>query len=185
MGLQRLIVLAIVAALGAPARADVGASMLVQASSYGGLQEGGGGVMLEVSRRRGRLEYFGDLGISVISAKRGTLAVGTGASSSLLGGVRVIARSFTADEAAIELAIDLFAGVQHMQFSDEHVTRPQLGAGVGWQVRLREKKTIRIMTRLFAAPTFGDRDEPVCRGACPDQPRETAYGFMGLFGASW
>ena len=183
--MQRLVVLAVLAALGAPAHADVGASILVHASSYGGLQEGGGGVMMEVSRRRGRLEYFGDVGISVVSGKRGTEALGTGVDTNLLGGVRVIARSFAADEAAIELAIDLFAGVQHMRWSEEHVTRPQFGAGLGWQVRLREKKTIRIMTRLFAAPTFGDRDEPVCRGACPEQPRETAYGFMGLMGASW
>jgi hypothetical protein len=182
---QRLVVLAVLAVLGAPAHADVGAAMLVHASSYGGLREGGGGVMLEASRRRGRLEYFGDLGVSMVSATRDTVELGAGLSTSLLGGVRVIARSFAADEAAIELAIDLFAGVQHMRWSDDHLTRPLLGAGLGWQVRLREKKTIRVMTRLFTAPTFGDRDEPVCRGACPEQPRETAYGFMGLLGASW
>jgi hypothetical protein len=185
IGVHRLVVLAVIAALGSPARADVGASMLVHASSYGGIEEGGGGVMFELSRRRGRLEYFADLGVSVVSGKRGGVALGTGVDTNVLGGVRVIARSFVADEAALELAIDLFAGGQHMRWADAHVTRPQLGAGAGWQVRFREGKTVRIMTRIFAAPTFGDRAEPVCRGACPEEPRETTYGFMGLMGASW
>ncbi len=183
--MQRLVILAVLAALGASAHADVGASMVVHASTYGGLDEGGAGVMLEASRRRGRLEYFGDLGVSVISGKRGTIGLGTGTDTSLLGGVRVIARSFVADEVAFELAIDLFGGLQQLWWSDEDVTRPLLGAGLGWQVRLNEKTTIRVMTRLYAAPTVSDRDEPICRGACPEQPREAALGFMGMFGVSW
>jgi hypothetical protein len=182
---QRLVVLAVLVALGAPAHADVGASLLIHGSNYSGLSEVGVGVMMEAARRRGRLEYFGDLGVSVVSANRDSVALGAGVGTSLLGGLRVIARSYTADEATFELAIDLFAGVQHLQLAADHVTRPQLGAGLGWQMRYHEKKTMRVMTRLYAAPRLDDRDEPVCRGACPGQLRETSYGFMVLFGGAW
>ncbi|MEO7093087.1 MAG: hypothetical protein ABI175_07550 [Polyangiales bacterium] len=183
--MHRLVVLAIIAALGAPARAEFGVSMAVHASSYGGLEEGGGGVMLEVSGRRGRIEYFGDLGVALVSGRRDGMGLGEAVDATLLGGVRLIAREFRVDEMAFALAIDLFAGGEQIRWSGEDVTRPQVGAGLGYMVGLTGTKKIRIMTRVFAAPMFGERDEPVCRGACPESSREASYGFMGLFGASW
>lgn len=179
--MQRLVVLAIVGALVAPARADVGVSMLVRASGHVGASEGGGGALLEVSRRRGRLVYFGDLGLSLVGAAHR----GTGFATQLLGGVRVIPRSFVADEVTFELALDLFAGGEMMHFSGDDVMRPLIGAGAGWQVRMHETKSILIMVRLFAAPALSDPEAPVCRGTCAEDDHETAIGFMGVFGGSW
>lgn len=183
--MQRLVILATIIVVAAPARADLGAAMVVHASQYAGFKEGGGGVLLEASRRRGRLEPFAELGLSVVSASRGEENLGAGAATSLLGGLRVIPRSYAADEAAIELAIDVFAGGQYIKFSGDRETRPLIGVGAGWQVRFYGRRTVRVMTRIFAAPSVSDRDAPVCRGACPGEARETAYGFMGSIGASW
>ncbi len=179
--MQRLVVFAVLGALAAPVRADVGVAMVVHASKHATTSDGGGGALLEVSRRRGRLAYFGDLGLSVISATNR----GGGFDTQLLGGVRVIPRSFVADEVTFELAVDLFAGGELMQFSGDSVLRPMIGGGAGWQVRMNETKTILIMVRLFAAPGFSDPDAPVCRGTCPEADHAPGFGFMGVFGASW
>ncbi|CAN5917383.1 hypothetical protein BH11MYX3_BH11MYX3_47680 [soil metagenome] len=195
--MRSLVSIAVVAALGAAARADVSdrftplprrsiaVSMLMGASSFSRISEGGGGIAVELAIARRRIQYFGEGSTSVVGLSVKDVNGGTALGTRLVGGIRWVPRSFTADEVSLDLLFEAFAGVEHLRWSGEPITRPQLGGGLGWQVRMA-RLTIRLSTRVFVAPTSDAAAMAVCRGTCPtDASPTTSFGFLGLFGVAW
>jgi hypothetical protein len=192
-----LVPVAVLAALGTSARADVAesfrplprrsiaVSMVMGASSFSRVSEGGGGLAVELAIARRRMQYFAEGSTSVVGLSVKDVHGGTALSTRVVGGIRWLPRSFTADEVSIDLLFEAFAGVEHLRWSGEPITRPQLGGGLGWQVRM-PKLTIRLSTRVFVAPTTEAAAMAVCRGMCPtDVSPTTSFGFLGLFGVAW
>lgn len=159
-------------------------------ATVGGLSLGGGGPTFEIALGAGRWQYFGEAALMWVAVGPGPDRLG-----GVLGragvGVRWLARSLAIDASGgIEMNLEASSGLQHYQWvQGGRLTRPDLGAGVSWQVRMyrRPGLTIRFSLRALFTPTDdGAAIAAACRGTCAkaSSPARTP-GFMGGLGVAW
>jgi hypothetical protein len=154
--------------------------MLAHAGNLDGVRASSVGGDLEVALSDHRWQYFAELG-----GGRAHLGDDIGGLSGRAGiGVRWIARSARLErEGAIEMTLEAFTGVERYWWdTGAQRTRPDLGAGVGWQLRWFHHITLRSTARVVFAPS--DRDLAVCRGECPARMSTTNAGLMAVIGVS-
>ena len=191
-------------ALAAPARADVedrdpvlpqtrqvAAGLIGHGGRYLGQSMGGWGPFVEVAAGRGRFQYFAELGgmritIGEDADQRRGMFVRGGA------GVRWLARSFQLDERiSIDMNLEAFAGLGQLRWEQaERVLRPDLGVGLGYQVRKLAgwKLTMRVSARAYWAPHDHSAAPVSCRSTTPcstDAAPSSSSGLMALFGFAW
>jgi hypothetical protein len=197
MTLVRSVIL--VAVLAGPAGADdelpplpdraVTLSVMGHAGRIGGVTEGGLGPNVEVAFGQRRWQYFAEGNVSWVSlgqddARISGKAVRGGA------GIRWLARAFElGDRGSIDLHLEAFAGVTRFDFDAmDRIVRPDLGVGVGYQIRGRwhggrSQAAFRISARIYFAPTDREVATAVCRGTCPTSSGVDNSGLMAVFGA--
>jgi hypothetical protein len=155
---------------------------------YLGHDEGGFGPYLEVAATSRRWSYFAELGATKLASKD-TERTGLFPRGGI--GVRWLARSFLFDgHGGIDMNLEAFAGLGQLRWDHgEHVLRPDLGVGVGYQIRLLKpwKLALRVSARAYFAPNdHSAAPMAVCRGTCSTEvPRSSSSGLMALFGFVW
>jgi hypothetical protein len=157
-----------------------------------GLDENGWGPNLELAIGRPRWQYFAEGGVARV--KLGPVGDRTPGFKWRGGvGVRWLARSFElGDRGSIDMQLEAFTGVSRFQFEDlPRFTRPDLGFGVGYQVRgffgdeRRKQAGLRVTMRVYFAPTSDVLEEIkmiACRGTCPTTAGTSNSGLMAGFG---
>jgi hypothetical protein len=175
-----------------PARA-VTAGIMGHGGRYLGQSEGGFGPFLELAAGSGRWQGFAELGAMRIKAgedgepgRKGMFVRGG-------AGVRWLARSFMFDEkGSIDMHLEAFAGLGQLRWDRaEHVMRPDLGVGVGYDVRMFQpwKIAFRLSARAYFAPhDHSAAPATACHGTtvCSMDPASSSSsGLMALFGLSW
>lgn len=166
-------------------RRMVALSVVGQGIPVDGLGQGGGGPNFEVALGEGRWQYFVEAGLMWVGVRSagqdvdGVLARGG-------FGVRWIARSFELDSSGgVELLLEAVSGLEQFWWlQGGRLTRPDIGAGVAWQVRLyrRPRLAIRIGVRAMVAPQARS-----LISTCDTCTRHTAGtpGIMASFGVAW
>ena len=158
---------------------------------FGKLSVGGFGPTLDLAVGDGRFQYFAEASLWWVSAGAGEDKNVTGLEARAGGGVRWLARSFVMErDGAIELVLEAFAGVEQFWWNrGGRLTRPDLGAGWAWQVRMRKSQFMfRSTARVFFAPTDPDLSTQICRGECPmATPSASTWssGLMASMGVAW
>jgi hypothetical protein len=157
-----------------------------------GLDEGGWGPSLEFALGRERWQYFAEASLAFV--KLGPEGERTGGRQIRGGlGVRWLARSFElGPRGTLDMHLEAFTGMSRFQFEGmNRFSRPDLGAGVGYQVRgffgrkLAKQAAMRISARVFFAPT-DERDEMIaCRGTCSTSNGTSNSGLMAVFGGQF
>ena len=193
--MHRLVVVAAVLAITAPiARADietlpapkreVAVTLIVFGTDHGG----GAGGNVEVAAGKHEHQLFGEASFGLGGVGNGDLGFATRAA---LGG-RWLVRSAVMPDAAFDLLFEGFVGAEYVKTDTAQLVTPEVGWGVGYQVRLREDdktKTIRVMTRMYYAPPIYDSSTPAtaatCRGTCPGPATPSSLGFMMMIGGAW
>jgi hypothetical protein len=172
-------------------RSEVAAGLVGHAGRYLGRSEGGFGPYVEVAAGRGRWQYFGELGATKLDLGKDPVER-TGVFVRGGGGVRWLARSFRFDEAvAIDMNLEAFAGLGQLRWDHaEKVLRPDLGVGLGYQLRLLrwKKVTLRVSARAYFAPhDHSAAPAAACRGTTCTMPSasSSSSGLMALFGLAW
>lgn len=150
---------------------------------------GGWGPSLELSLGRKRLQYFveGSILEERIGVEDDRIS---GHAYRGAAGLRWIARSFElGDKGAIDLHFEGFAGYSRLIFAGNHVGRPELGLGVGYQIRaffkggdLLNGFAFRISARVVFSPASNREETVACRGTCPMGSGDST-GLMAVFGA--
>jgi hypothetical protein len=159
------------------------------AGKLAGLTEGAWGPMLEVALGNGRWQYLAEGSYQLVNL---------GASDGIAGrklrgglGVRWLARSFElGTRGAIDMHLEGVAGVSRTELDGmDRVVRPDLGAGVGYQIRAfygrrqARQAGFRVSARILFAPPDRESVIAACAGSCPTPPVAGASsGFMGVFG---
>lgn len=167
----------------------VAVGFAVQDSQIGALHESGLGVDAEGALGTGRTQFFGEL--SALSAAidvpmngpRGTFGRGG-------VGVRWLARQFQPErEFGFELYLEAVAGVERFWWDGGgQLTRPDLGIGIGWQLRSWELHNVTMRTgmRVMFAPTDPGSSLVACRGSgCPTGMNGSVAGIMGGLSIGW
>lgn len=193
-----LVVLTLLAA-SAVARAEVAApsvgrhtltlGMIGGGGHLAGLDLGGFGPNLEVALGSGRWQYFTEGGAMIVSL--GGPGVDTGGYQVRGGlGARWIARSLQFDHsAAVEMTLEGFTAVSEYWWTGGgRLLRPEVGVGVGWQVRFLDN--LRYATRMTIRIAFGPDDPQramtACKGACPSRAATGSNSSIGvLMGFQW
>lgn len=164
---------------------SIAAGIAGHGGRYLGRPEGGWGPFVEVALGHRRFQYLAELAVMPIGTgddgpKRHGIAVRGGAV------VRWLARSFVlADRLALEMHLEAFAGATQLRWEHaERAWRPDLGVGVGYQIRWIPKVAFRLSARAYFAP---DRSTAVaCRATTPcDASPSSTTGLMALFGVAW
>jgi hypothetical protein len=177
----------------APGRA-LGLGVLGHASHIGGDVEGGFGPSVEYALGSGRWQYFGDLTAAHVDAGSSMAGAPEVDASGWMGragiGVRWLARQFVPEPGgAIELYLEAVTGVERYWWQDGgRLTRPDLGAGIGMQIRAWELRglTMRIGMRVVFTPTDRDAALVACRGSgCPMGTSTSVAGLEGGLGFAW
>ncbi len=142
---------------------------------------------LELALGSGRWQYFGELALAHVDTET-TMASGWMGRGGL--GVRWIARQFQPEPGgAVELFLEAVTGVERYWWQDGgQLTRPDLGAGVGMQVRVwaLHGLTLRLDTRVVFTPSDRDAALVACRGGgCPAGTSTSVAGFVGGLGVGW
>ena len=108
-------------------------------------------------------------------------------------GARWLARSFSPDSsAALQLALEFGAGVEHIALPSGSLTRPLGWVGWAWQVRAlgdHPRITVRFELRVVVAPAL-DRAraaQVLCRGTCGPARSSSPIddGLVGGLGVAW
>ncbi|MBX3156706.1 MAG: hypothetical protein KF773_11940 [Deltaproteobacteria bacterium] len=203
-----IIAAVVVAATAAPARAGddvdidgkwpfrgrtVGVYVGGHGSRSGGMSLGGIGPTVDLAVGDGAFQYFAELGLLAAQAR-----IGDGEDArSIRGyegragiGVRWLARSFVMErDGAIEMLLEAFTGLEQFWWKEGgRLTRPDLGGGWAWQVRMRRSKFMfRTSARVYFAPLDPDHAAPICRGSCMEAPATSRWssGIMANMGVSW
>ena len=194
------IVLVVLAAIAAPARADVetsdpapmparsiAAGIAGHGGRYLGRPEGGWGPFVEVALGYRRFQYALELAVMPIKTgyegpERRGVAVRGGAV------VRWLARSFVlTDRLALEMHLEAFAGAAQLRWENaERVWRPDLGVGVGYQIRWIPTVAFRLSARAYFAPHDRSAAPTACLATTPCKPESSSStGLFALFGAAW
>jgi hypothetical protein len=182
--------LVVVAAVAGRARADddsdvvpfrrwsVGASFYGHAGHLDGKSASAFGPAIELARGSGRVQYFAE-GSAAFASLGGadTIAMnpphGWVDGYELRGGLglRWLARQFPlGDRAALEMHLEVVAGVESFRwFATRDVTRPDIGFGWAWNVRLFRRFSFHETARVVFSPSDRvDAIAPVaCRGCTP------------------
>lgn len=158
------------------------------ASHLGSSQEGGMGADLEAALGTGRTQVFGEL--TVASSELDTMPSEKGTFGRAGAGVRWLARQFQPEPGgAIELYLEAVTGVERYWWQDGgQLTRPDLGAGIGMQMRAWQFHglTIRIGARVVFTPTDRDAALVSCRGSgCPMGTSTSVAGLVAGLGVAW
>jgi hypothetical protein len=199
--------LALVVAAAAPARGDddgpeyvpaakrsIGFGIVGHASRIGGVSEGGGGPSLELAVGVGRWQPFAEAAVSSAGFESWTMPAAESRIDGWMArgglGVRWIATQFMLEPgAAFEMYLETFGGFERFWWNaGGRLTRPDVGVGVGTQVRVWKPfhTTIRLDARIVFTP--GDRNGlwVSCRGSCPPSSQSTSStGLMAGLGWAW
>ena len=165
-------------ALASSASADAGLSLLAHVGNLDGRSASTMAGDLELGITDDRWQYFGELAggrawiadeIAGITARAGI-------------GVRWRARSLELGRnASLDMTLEAVTGVERYWWeTGERRTRPDVGAGVGWQLRGHGFGTMRASARVVFAPS--DPTLAVCRGDCPVRMSTTNAGLMAVIG---
>jgi len=180
-----LLAIALLAVLGRPARADIVAGLLIDATHLGGIQAGGADFYVEsaipVARR---LQLFGQVGV-------GYLAVGvidaaqSGAQGRLAAGVRW--RPITwgdPDDGGVDLYVEAAAGANGYWWGGHTLARPDADLGWGFQVRAKGKHRTVMLRSGIEVLVSTDTAEPTfaCRGCKMGTPQAIDGGMLAVFG---
>jgi hypothetical protein len=200
--LHRTVVLAALLASAGTAAADDGDAadgppvphhaITVGGIGYGGrvagVPEGGWGVDTELSLGQGRYQLFVEGAVmgAILGEdtdRRHGLAL-RGA-----GGVRWLARTFEVNPGAVlDMHLEAFGGAVRVDVEDtDPVLRPELGVGVGYQVRKLSGRHLgfRLSARLWFSPTSKAMATAVCRGSCPTAGYDASSGLAVVFGVQF
>lgn len=169
-------------------RFSVAVSLVGHASRLAGVEEGGMGGLLEAAIGHRRWQAFAEAGVARVGIGTGEQRIdGTELSTDL--GVRWIARSAPLDKSTgIEMLLEAFAGVQQFRWAEGgRLTRPDVGLGVGWQVRhfTRPAVTARMGVRGVFAPTDRQAAAAICRGGCMAPASSSSAELVVLIGVAW
>jgi hypothetical protein len=166
-------------------RRTVAVGFAGQGIPVGGLGQAGGGPSFEVALGDGRWQYFVEAGLMWVGVRSagqnvdGILARGG-------VGVRWIARAFEVDTGGgIEMALEAVSGLEQLWWlQGGRLTRPEIGAGVAWQVRRyrRPMLAFRFGIRAMFAPAT--RSLMATCDACSRHSAATP-GLMGSLGVAW
>lgn len=174
-----------------PQTRSVAVGIMGHAGRYLGQTEGGWGPYLQLAAGSGRWQYFAELAANRLTsgkdeAERLGMFVRGGA------GVRWLARSFMFDRrGSIDMNLEAFAGLGQLAFEHgEKVMRPDLGVGVGYQVRKLTswKLSFNVTARAYFAPHDHSAAPMIaCRGTTcsTDTAPSSSSGLMALFGCAW
>ena len=157
------------------------------ATRIGGEVDGGMGPGLELALGSGRWQYFGEATLARVDIDT-TMATGWQGRGGL--GVRWIARQFQPEPGGgVELFLEAVTGVERYWWHDGgQLTRPDLGAGFGMQVRAWSLHglTLRLAMRVVFTPTDRDASLISCRGSgCPVGTSTSVAGLGGGLGVAW
>jgi hypothetical protein len=174
-----------------PQTRSVATGIMGQGGRYLGRAAGAWGPFIEVAAGRGRFQYFAELaGMRITTGedadqRRGMLLRGG-------AGVRWLARSFQLDERfSLDMNLEAFAGLGQLRWEQgERVLRPDLGVGVGYQVRKLAgwKLAMRVSARAYFAPHDHSAVPVSCRSSTPCSMAaapSSSSGLMALFGFAW
>jgi hypothetical protein len=176
-----------------PAHA-VGVAFVLHVSNIGGEVESGPGAGLELALGSGRWQYFAegmmahaDLGSTMAGAPEYDAHGWMGRGGI---GVRWLARQMVPDPGgAVELYLEAVTGLERYWWhSGGELTRPDLGAGIGMQIRAWQLRgfTLRIGTRVMFAPTDREAVLVACRGSgCPVTTGASVAGLAVNVGVAW
>jgi hypothetical protein len=171
-------------------RRSIGVFLGGGGSRLAGHSVGGLGPTVDLAVGDGRFQYFGELSLWFASVGAGTGQSVSGVEARAGVGVRWLARSFVMErDGAIEMILEAVSGVEQFWWKQGgRLTRPDFGAGWGWQVRLRKHKfAFRTSARVFFAPSDPDDATAICRGECMQKPSAESWssGLMVNMGAAW
>ena len=169
-----------------PAR-SIAAGIAGHGGRYLGRPEGGWGPFVELALGHRRFQYLAELQVMPIKTgddgpERRGLAVRGGVA------VRWLARSFVlVDRLALEMHLEAFAGAAQLRWEHaERVWRPDLGVGVGYQIRWVPKVAFRVSARAYFAPHDRSAAPTACLSTTPcDRGPSSSTGLLATFGAAW
>ena len=171
---------------------SMGLGLMIHGTGIGSDRENGVGPVAEFAIGRDRWQYLLEGAISTATRREPTAdpSRDMGVSGKVIHGglgVRWLARQFRPDDGAgVELFLLSMLGVEHYTFDDGRLTRPELAAGFGMQVRTYKKPRLafRLDARVLFVPTTSDSSLVQCRGRCT-MTGGTGTGFMTAFGFAW
>ncbi|MCX5746366.1 MAG: hypothetical protein NT062_28145 [Proteobacteria bacterium] len=150
-------------------------AVVVRDDHGGGTDTSSAGMSAELALGGGRFQYFVEGSQSWIQTQAGGVERRGGV------GIRWLARSFEAGDGAIEMHLEGVGGLTHVEHDTSSSTYPDVGFGVGWQVRMLEPRlAFRITARAMFAQTTRD---VACRGTC--MTASSVPGFVVLVGFGW
>lgn len=157
-------------------------------SEVGGMHESGIGADVEGALGHDRTQFFAEL--TVMSAKIETMDGPRGTFGRGGAGVRWLARQFQPErDLGVELFLEAVTGVERYWWNGGgQLTRPDLGIGVGTQVRIWEvhNLTVRMTARVMFAPTDPSSSLIACRGnGCPVGTSGSVAGFASGVVIGW
>lgn len=177
----------------APARA-IGLAFVAHVTHIGGQVESGTGADLELALGSGRWQYFAEGSLSHVDAGSTMAGAPEYDAHGWMGrggvGVRWLARQFVFDPGgAAELYLEAVTGVEQYRWEDGgELTRPDLGAGIGMQMRAWALRgaTLRLGARVVFTPTDRTASLVACRGSgCPIGTSTSVAGLVVGLGVAW
>lgn len=167
---------------------SVGIAFVGHSSRLAGVEESGMGGSFEAALGHQRWQAFAEAGISRVAIGPSEQRT-DGARLNMALGVRWLARSSPLDETSgIEMLLEAFSGVQQFRWdAGGRLSRPEVGLGVGWQVRHFSRPAIsaRMGLRAVFAPTDRQDAVAICRGGCTPPASTSSAGFVVSLGVAW
>jgi hypothetical protein len=171
---------------------SIGFGLMIHGTGIGSDRESGVGPVAEFAIGRDRWQYLAEFAISTSTRQEANAdpSYDMGIAGKVLhggAGVRWLARQFRPDQGAgVELFLLSMLGVQRFTFDDGRLTRPELAAGFGMQVRTyrRPRLAFRLDARVLFIPNSNDSSLVQCRGRCT-MDGGSSTGFMTAFGFAW
>jgi len=173
--------------VGAPGK-SLGLAFAGHASHIGATSEGGMGANVEGALGLDRTQYFVEAMLA--SASLEAMPDVNGYFGRAGVGARWLARQFQLDHSGgIEMFLEAVSGIERYWWRDGgRLTRPDLGVGVGMQIRgwRFHGATIRLGSRVMFAPTDRESSLVACHGTgCPAGTATSVAGFVTTLGFAW
>jgi hypothetical protein len=168
-------------------RRAFGVTLAIFATDDDEVRLGGAGPNVEYARGFGRWQLFGEGCAAVVGVNLDEAGVSSGLMLRAGAGVRVQLRAWHRDEMEFDLIAEGVAGVAQVIWDDGTLTRPDVGAGLGYHVRPdRSDLTIRILVRMMIGPVGAAGVDAAPRATEPEATfGGSRIGLMGVFGADW
>ncbi len=148
----------------------IGFGVIAHSGMLGGIEESDVGPTIELALGKSRTQYYVDTSVTAAKLGRGDAAI-DGSTMRGGAGLRWLARSFElGSNGAIDLHLEGFAGAARVKFEGmKRIWRPELGVGIGYQLRGYWKQNkrhvaFRVSARLYFAPVERDVAMEACRG---------------------